>query len=489
MAREGSAAGHAGGDASALQMQGRNLLMALYAAAQTLRLYPLENETVQRALGELQKAVAAVLQHEGLVVLRVAEDFLFLNDARLRMDLSSYGAFSQVRRVLSRHGVGEVDIEEGVTSGEWAAFLSLLLRSDVPAGDVAPYERFIERLQQSPVEHIRTGPEQPGREPDEDLSDSAAREAAKRTYAQSVNVARQVLTDVRLGRAVNVRRVKRAVQAIVDQVLNNEQMMFGMTTLRDFDEYTFTHCVNVCIFSIVIGQRLALTKQQLYELGIAALFHDIGKQRVGAELINKAEGLSDDEWDRMQRHTTEGLLVLFSMHGFGEVPWRPMLVAYEHHMKLDLSGYPKNTRPRSPTLFSRIVSVADGFEAGTARRSYQAEPPRAELVLSEMRDNPRRGYDPLLVKALINVTGIFPIGTLVILDTHELAVVVAPNRARHHLHQPIVKVISDSYGRPMARPATVDLSEADPNTGQPMRTIIKTTDPERYGIRVSDYFT
>src|SRR5690606_1886898 len=113
------------------------------------------------------------------------------------------------------------------------------------------------------------------------------------------------------------------------------------------------------------------------------------------------------------------------------------------HMKNDLSGYPSNTRPRAPTLFSRIVATADGFDAATSKRSYQQQPWPPDEVLREMRDNPARGYDQLLVKAFINVTGVFPVGTLAILDSHELAVVVSRSPAPTRIHQPLVKIISD----------------------------------------------
>ena len=299
-------------------------------------------------------------------------------------------------------------------------------------------------------------------------------------------MAKNVLGDTRLGKSVNGRRVKRAVQSIVDQVLNNETSIMGMTALREYDDYTFTHCVNVCIFSVVLGQKLGLTKLQLYELGLGALFHDIGKMRVPQEVLQKPAALTAEELELMRQHPTEGLLALFNMHGFGEVPYRAMLMAYEHHMKLDLSGYPKNRRPRKPTLFSRIVAVADGFDAATTQRVYVDRAWRPEEALKEMRDNPRRGYDPLLVKALINVTGIYPVGTLVILDTHEMAVVTAPNPDPSRIHQPIIKVIYDAAGRGLPEPITVNLGEEEP--GQPTRTIIKTTRAEKYGIDVGQYF-
>jgi HEAT repeat protein len=235
-----------------------------------------------------------------------------------------------------------------------------------------------------------------------------------------------------------------------------------------------------------LGKREPSAIRAVAALGLGALFHDIGKQRVDYDVINKAGGLTDDEWAQLKEHTTEGLLLLFGMHGFADTPYRQMLMAYEHHMKIDLTGYPSNTRPRQPTLFSRIVAVADAFDAGTSVRSYQYEPWSPDAVLKEMRDNPKRGQDVLLVKALITATGVYPVGTLVILDTRELGVVAQVNPDLSLLHRPTIRLISDPQGRPLARPLTVNLSKSDPATGQ-VRKIIKTTDPQRYGIRVSDY--
>src|SRR5690606_28703442 len=159
-------------------------------------------------------------------------------------------------------------------------------------GDEHAFERFRQRLAQSTARHVKATEAIATARPDRDDEDQA-KEAAKQTYFQSVHVAKEVLTDVRLGKAVNMRRVKRAVQSIVDQVLHDETSIMGMTALRDYDEYTFTHSVNVCIISVVLGQKLGLSKIQLYELGLGALFHDLGKQRVDAELVNKASGLTE----------------------------------------------------------------------------------------------------------------------------------------------------------------------------------------------------
>jgi len=466
-----------------VQEQGRRMLAAFYATLRALKLYPLENSAVQQALDELHGLVSDLVQEEGAAELRVVGDFFFLNETRLRLDLSNYSTFGSFARALTEHCLGAVEVLPGIGRGEWVPFLSLLLRA--PEEEEDAYGQFMEKFAAAPILHIQVLPGTEVLEPE--LEEEEALHAAKRTYAQSVRVAKDALTDVRMGRAVNVRKVKRAVQGIVDQVLSNEPSMITMTTLRDYDEYTFTHCVNVCIFSIIIGQRLGLPRLLLYELGLGALFHDLGKSRIPVEIVNKPGDLSDGEWFRLQQHPTEGLLTLFGLHGFSDVPYRQMLIAYEHHMKVDLSGYPRNRRDRKPTLFSRIVSVADAFDAGTSVRSYQYQPWPADAVLKEMRENPRRGFDPVLVKALINATGVYPIGTLVILDTLEMAVVSGVNEDPDKLHLPVVKVISDPMGVPYTSPRTLDLAAVDPTSGDPVHSIIKTTDPERYGVQVSDY--
>ncbi|HEX2093553.1 MAG TPA: HD domain-containing phosphohydrolase [Longimicrobiaceae bacterium] len=464
-----------------LQRAGREILFALYAAFRVLKIYPLENQTVQNALAELDALVRQLLALEGSVSLRYVGDFVFINDLRMRIDLGSFATFGAVGRMLRGHGIGQLDVAAGVDRTEWTAFLSLLLAAP-DAED--PFARFEERLARTAVRHITPLAEVEAGHPAHDPG--GAREAAKRTYAQTVAVAREAMTAVRIGRSISMRQVKRAVQSIVDQVLTNETSITGMTTLRDYDEYTFTHSVNVCIFSVALGKKLGLGKHELYELGLGALLHDVGKVRMPVEVINKSGALSPEERALLQEHPTEGFLALFEMRGFAELPLRPMLSVYEHHMKVDLTGYPQSQRPRNPTIFPRIVAIADGFDAATTLRSYQLQPWLPDQVLREMRDNPARGMDPLLVKAFISMTGIYPVGSVVVLDTYELAVVTEVHSHPEAIHDPVVKIIYDALGRLVDPPLEVDL--ADPAPGEPVRTIIKTADPVQYGINVGDYF-
>jgi HD-GYP domain-containing protein (c-di-GMP phosphodiesterase class II) len=464
--------------------EGRALVVALHGATRVMKLYPAEHQAVQKALTELVHVAREIREHESEFDFRAQGEFLFINGTRLRLDLTNYASFGHVLSMFRAAGVGAVRITGDTTPRDWLVLLTLLAEIQ---GET-PEDRFAEireRLVRADAIAFVIEPatdavadEGPGR--------GEIQAVAKRVYSQSVAITKDVINSVRMGRAPSIRKLKRAVQGIVDQVLNEETTMLGITTLREYDEYTYTHSVNVCIFSVALGKRLGMTKLQLYELGMAALLHDIGKSRVPAELIRKDGGLEDRDWRKIMAHPWLGVLALFQLPGHHELPYRAMTVAHEHHMKCNLSGYPRPIRPRALGITSRIVAVADSYDAATSRRAYQTVPYPPSAVLQEIRDNPARGMDPVVVKAFINLLGIYPVGTVVVLDTFELAIVESANTDPAHLSRPSVLVVSDERGQLLSPPYRVDLA-ARTADGQFARTIIKTTDPDRYGIRVSDY--
>jgi HD-GYP domain-containing protein (c-di-GMP phosphodiesterase class II) len=474
--------GSDGASESAIRKSGRQLIFTLYGALRSVKLYPPENAAVQKALTDVTAQSRELIGEEGELELRMSGEFIFVNQTRLRLDLDNFASFSHLLALFRTAGVGTVTIAKTISAKDWLVFLSLL---QAPGTD-DPVERLLQlsaKLEGAGVKAFAlAAPTEQG-----ETNKEKAKERAKRTYAQSVAATRELMGSVRMGGSPNIKKIKRVVQGIVDQILNEETSLIGLTTLRDYDEYTFTHSVNVCIFAVALGKRLGLSKLQLYDLGMSALFHDIGKSRVPQSILNKSDGLNDEEWRMIAAHPWLGVLALFQVRGAQELPYRPMIVAHEHHMKRDLTGYPRPVRERQLSMYSKIVAIADGFDAATTRRAYQTVPYTPAQVMLEMRDNPRRGMDPVIVKAFINLTGIYPVGTLVVLDTFELGVVHAANPLPDMLSRPIIRVISDPNGNLLHPGDLQDLAEhADDGTFR--RTIIKTENPERYGIRVGDYF-
>ena len=189
----------------------------------------------------------------------------------------------------------------------------------------------------------------------------------------------------------------------------------------------------------------------------------------------------------MQGHTWLGALRIFELRDFGEVPLQSMLVAYEHHQSADGSGYPPVVRPRTPTIFSRIVAVAAAFDAATNERAYSKARP-ADEVLRDFRENEELGFDPVIVKALTNLLGAYPVGSCVILDGREVALVHAANPDPAFVSRPVIRLLTDPEGEWLEPAPLVDLSDTDED-GQYLRTIVRVTDATRYGIEPAQYFT
>ena len=467
-----------------VRAMGRPWVLGVYIALRNLKLYPVENAVVQRALDELTALSGQLVDGDGECEFRLAGEFLFLNATRMKLDLDNYTSFSYILGRCRDSGVGLVRFTAKPTSKEWTILLAFLAN---PQGRTAS-ERFDLLQKRCADNHVSVfeilPPMDSADEPEDSLE---AKERAKRTYTESVTTTKDVINSVRMGASPNVKKIKRVVQGIVDQILAEETSLIGLTTIRDYDDYTFTHCVNVCIFSVALGRRLGLTRLQLYDLGFAGLFHDIGKSRVPIDIIQKPESLTDEEWRLVSAHPWLGVLALFQLREHSEFPYRSMLVAYQHHMKRDLTGYPRSLRMAEITFYSKIVAVADGFDAATTRRAYMNEALDPAEVLREMRDNVRRGMDPVIVKAFVALLGIYPVGTFVVLDTFELGLVHGANPLPDMVSRPIVRLVSDALGNVQHPGDLADLAERDAD-GNFHRTIIKTADPERYGIRAGDYF-
>ncbi len=467
---------------SYLRRRGRDFLFAFYGAMRSIKLYPPDNPVVQKTLAELMDTATELLAQEGELELRFSGEFIFVNATRLRLELESYVSFSRILSVFREAGVGTCQLRENAAVRDWVVLLSQLQAPQTGSPDERR-ARVLDKLAAANVAAFELGPIS---EVDDEAREQA-KEAAKRTYAQSVTVTKDAINSIRMGKSPSIKRIKRVVQGIVDQILNEETSLIGLTTLRDYDEYTFTHSVNVCIFSVALGRKIGLTRLQLYELGVAALMHDIGKARLPIEILNKPGGLNEDEWVAIQKHPWMGVLALCQMRVQNDIPYRAMVVAFEHHKKINLTGYPKHVRPRTMSIFSKMVAVADAFDAATSRRAYQSIPLSPADVLQEMQRNPNRGMDQVIVKAFMSMVGHYPVGTLVVLDTFELAVVHSVNPNPEAVSRPIVRVIADDRGNMLYPGTLVDLS-AGKDGGGFARTIIKVADPERYGIRVGDYF-
>jgi putative nucleotidyltransferase with HDIG domain len=276
------------------------------------------------------------------------------------------------------------------------------------------------------------------------------------------------------------------MQNAVDVIMQDESTLLGLANIKNYDEYTFNHCVNVAMYSIALGQRIGIPKKNLSHLGMAGLFHDVGKVRIPKDILNKSERLTPEEWSIMRAHPVVGAEIVMRMKEWGELSTRLINAAFEHHVRYDLMGYPRVTRKRKVTLFGRIVALADFYDALVRPRVYNRFPYVSEKILGLMIERSGKDFDPALVKVFINMVGIFPLGTLVLLDTNELGIVVQIHEDTESIDRPKANLLYYSNGE-YRKGSVVDLREMDETTSQYKRSIVRTLDPNEYNINVSEY--
>jgi HD-GYP domain-containing protein (c-di-GMP phosphodiesterase class II) len=470
---------------AAVRAAGRTLVQAFCGAMRSLRLYPADNPVVQKAVVDLHAAADALASDEGGMELRIAGEFLFINHTRLRLDLDNYATVAYLVAQFRASGAGMLRAAIGTAVADWLALVTLL--NDPQGGSATVrYYSLLQRLDAAGATRFELEPPVKAEEGGSGAV-VAVGGLATGTYARSVAAAADAMRAIALGQAPNLRGVKRTVQAIVDRILTDDASMLGLTTVRDYEDPTFTHAVNVCIFAVALGRRLGLTRAQLYDLGLAALFHDCGKSRIPSEILAKTDALTADDWRTLTGHTWLGVLTLFQVREGGEYPYHAMLVAYEHHLKPDGGGYPRRLRQRPVGLFSRIVGVIEMFDAATTDLGYRRPVKRPSEYVAEMRANADTFLDPTCVRAFVEMLGAYPVGTVLLLDTYEIALSRGVNPDPELADRPLVYIISDRDGNLIHPGIPADLGDTDEN-GRFSRSILETLDADHYGIRVGDYF-
>lgn len=258
----------------------------------------------------------------------------------------------------------------------------------------------------------------------------------------------------------NIDKLLLIVNQIIDEILKNDEIAFNLGDLKSVDDYTFEHSVNVCVLALLSGISMGLKKVALVELGIGAILHDIGKILIPQDILNKPGLLDDDEFNTVKRHARLGYDVLNRIKGVSQAS---SAVALYHHERYDGNGYPNGMHNESIPLYSRIVAIADVFDALTSDRVYSRKisPYKAmEYVISMVGAH----FDQEIVKRFTRQMGFFYKGLHLVLNTGETAVVTVAQSAR-----PVVRVLRDARGMEMTSHYEIDLLK---NPGVQIREVV-----------------
>lgn len=476
---EGRPAPPRGPVAKAFQKTGVDLLIRFHIVDKIAKIYDAKNDAFQEQGKLLFEALTAVLKEGAEATFRVRHGALLLNGVRLKFGVGTYGIFKSVLEELRTRDVEAVSFLPGLGLQELFLFMSLFAKREKK--DKGIYAQLVADLDAEGVEHVELE-----KISAEEIAQGLHKNTARMFFLSIVHLKESFARDQRQ-EPIKINTTRRLMQSIYNHIVEDEAFVHGLTNIKNHDEYTLNHSVNVCLLATALGRRLGLSRSELVDLGMAAFFHDLGKTETPLNILNKPGRLTDEERTIMEQHPFHGAEKLVLLKEFRRLPLRAIHVALEHHIKEDLSGYPRYFKKDDVNLFSKIVKVVDVFDAITTKRVYRTKDFTRVEALSFMLEQSGTEFNRVILKAFVNMMGVFPIGSVVALNTGEIGIVHDINPDPKLLLRPSVKLITDVEGNKVDG-EVVDLAERVPETGRFLRTIAAPLDPAKYGIEVADYF-
>jgi len=276
---------------------------------------------------------------------------------------------------------------------------------------------------------------------------------ASRIVAKGKEAVVSMFQEARMGKAIEAEAAAPLVEEISNSVMRNPGALISLARLKTADDYTFMHSVAVCALMIALARQLGLDERQTRDAGMAGLLHDLGKAMIPLEILNKPGKLTDAEFDLVKTHPAEGHKLLLEGKGINDITKD---VCLHHHEKIDGSGYPKGLSSETMSLFAKMGAVCDVYDAVTSNRPYKAGWDPAESIkrMAEWKGH----FDPVVFQAFVKSLGIYPIGSLVRLESGKLGVVI--EQGEHSLLKPKVKVFFSTKSQAYIKPEVIDIARS-----------------------------
>ncbi len=467
---DGAAASDSGPTSTGRYSQGqlrraRDILTRIYAIRRAARFYPMDHPAVTAGIGQLYDAIAAYHSEGVDVHLGFFEGEIMMGEQLLTEESL---LFDQLVRDMTGLGIGSIVVRRGVDADEIARFMQLLMADAVAIQQAGGLDQIISSLG---MPHIDVGTVQIVERTEEG---TAVEEDPKASYGSAVSLLREIDRLMRVNRHMSSSKVKGVVRGLVDNVLSSRHAMLQLTGLKNYDEYTFYHSANVAILSLALGSMITTDYRFLSSLGVGALLHDIGKLSVDLDILNKPGALTPDEWANVREHPVRGAQMVSLLTG---VDRAAIVSILEHHMRFDGQGYPERTPVRPQHLASRIVAVADSYDAMTSKRSYSAARVQ-DQAMTLLAKGSGTSLDPVLVRLFVRLMGVYPPRSVVRLSGGQVGVVTEPSP--NDPLRPVVKVIANAEGA-FIDPVEIDLTTA------PDLSVRGCIDPRHLNIDVDLY--
>ena len=442
----------------------------LGAALRGAQLYAPSHPLVLRAFEGLDESITQLLDDQPTIAIGLIGNEIIVGDVPLPKAAESMG--EMIRRLKSL-GIERIAFDRGVTPEELQTLAITIAHPERRPGQSGPGAEPSDPLAVlNGLPHIRVGRIQV-----DDKKETSAADVAtiRRLYADATNVASSVWEGAKADGTPDPKAARALVDGLAQAVSSNRTALIALTALKNYDNYTFTHMVNVSILTMSQARSLGLDGAPLRELGLGALMHDIGKVRTPTEILGKPDKLTDDEFKVMRMHVVDGAEIL---RRTPEMPAIAPVMAFEHHLRLDGTGYPLGATRSGLNLATMLCSIADVYDAMRSQRAYQEAFP-SERILEVMKRSDGQQFDQHLVRRFTQLLGIYPPGNLVRLDNGTLGVVMAVHAPDPF--KPRVKMIANAAGDHFDRPFEINLWEVPAESPGP-KAVKSPLDPSEYGI-------
>ena len=433
-----------------------DLLRRLAAAIRGAQLYAPGHPLVTRSVTSLLETLATAHQYMPSVTIGIVGEDLVVGDIPIRDAAST---MSELMRRVQQAGIERIVIDRGVQSDEIVRLVETVSRSE--SGD--------QTAALSRLPHIRVGRLQVDEQTDAGVGDIAT---FRKLYDDAVKVAETLWESAGVEGIPDADAARGMVDSLAQAVAQNRTALLALTALKNYDNYTFTHMVNVSILTMGQARGVGIDGPLLREFGLAALMHDIGKVKTPNEILNKPDKLTGQEYEILKKHTVDGAQILRKTP---EMPTLAPVVAFEHHLRADGTGYPSAQRAQL-NLATTLCGIADVYDAMRSQRVYQPAFP-TDRILAVLQRNDGKQFDQNLVRRFVQLVGIYPVGNMVRLYNGEIAVVMkahAPDPYR-----PRVRILMTADEMPLANPIEVNLWEMADEQDNAIQAPL---DPAEYGI-------
>ncbi|MFO7692714.1 MAG: HD-GYP domain-containing protein [Vicinamibacterales bacterium] len=452
-----------------------DIVQRMSGALRAASLYSITHPSVGEHVRALLEAVQRLQRAEPSVLIGFIGGEVIADDTPL-LAVTAYR--TELIRYMQALGINRVLFDRGVTLEELTEFVRAVsqpspaaLRAAANAGTAEADLDFLR------LPHVRAG-RIPVDTSQGEWGSSAV--TLKQVYSGSVEAARMVWESTRTEGRPDAPAAHETVEHLAEAVDTSRATMIGLTGMKAHDEYTFTHMVNVSILAMAQARTLGIEGRALRTLGLAAMLHDIGKVRTPLEVLNKPGALTPAERTIMRRHPGDGAAIL---RGSPDMPKLAAIVAFEHHLRVDGTGYPAGVQRTPINLATELCAIADSYDAMRSTRVYQPANPAARIMEIMVR-NTGEQFDEHLVRRFIQLMGVYPPATLVRLSNGSVGLVVDTGGDA----APVVNVLIDPDGVRLPSPILQRLaSEHEVAYGQGALTIEAALDPSLYGLEPSSY--